>query len=84
MSKILVGLAFAASAIIMPTLSFAQTNGPVTHTQVNAAQNEHKLATDAVGGVASNGGTSSGARMGKPMPSSCVGPVSFCDVYFGS
>jgi Domain of unknown function (DUF4148) len=45
-----------------------------------AAQNDQQHAKQAYGGVAQNGTSSSGA----PMHSTCVGPVSFCNVFFGS
>jgi hypothetical protein len=89
MSKILVGFAIAASAIIAPALSFAQTNGPVSQSSAQSAaatstaQSDQKLAMEAVGGTTSNGGTASGNRAHKPM-STCVGPVSYCDIFFGS
>jgi hypothetical protein len=38
----------------------------------------------AYGGVMSNGHSASGARSRMSMDSSCVGPVSFCNIFFGS
>lgn len=38
----------------------------------------------AYGGVKSNGHSASGARSHMPMDSTCVGPVSFCNPFFGS
>lgn len=49
-----------------------------------AAQEDHQLSTQAVGGVAQNGSSASGSASHTSMHSSCVGPVSFCNVYFGS
>jgi hypothetical protein len=49
-----------------------------------ATQNDPHLTTQAVGGVAQNGSSASGAASNAAMHSSCVGPVSFCKVYFGS
>jgi hypothetical protein len=48
-----------------------------------AAQGGQQQATQAYGGVADNG-TSSGAPMHTAMRSTCVGPVSFCNIYAGS
>jgi hypothetical protein len=49
-----------------------------------ATQSDRQLATQAVGGVAQNGTSASGVRSPVAMHSSCVGPVSFCNLYFGS
>lgn len=49
-----------------------------------AAQDDQRLTNQAVGGVAQNGSTASGAASHTAMHSGCVGPVSFCNVYFGS
>jgi hypothetical protein len=53
-----------------------------------AAQNDQQLANQSVGGVADNGNSASGRATDKAtdmaMHSTCVGPVSFCNVFFGS
>lgn len=49
-----------------------------------AAQDAQQLTNEAVGGVAQNGSTASGAASHTAMHSNCVGPVSFCNVFFGS
>ena len=51
-----------------------------------AAQNDQQLTNQAVGGVAQNGNTASGAASHTAMRANagCVGPVSFCNVFFGS
>jgi hypothetical protein len=49
-----------------------------------AAQNDQQNATQAYGGVTENGTSSSGAPRPMAMHSTCVGPVSFCNPYFGS
>jgi hypothetical protein len=51
-----------------------------------AAQNDQQLTNQAVGGVAQNGSSASGTASHKAMhtSASCVGPVSFCNVFFGS
>lgn len=49
-----------------------------------AAQDHQNLANNAVGGVAENGSSASGAATHTAMQSSCVGPVSFCNLFFGS
>lgn len=49
-----------------------------------AAQDNQKMGNDAVGGVAQTG-TSSGTPARVPMSdSNCVGPVSYCNIFFGS
>ncbi|CAN7739968.1 DUF4148 domain-containing protein [Caballeronia sp. LjRoot31] len=48
-----------------------------------AAQNGQQLATQAYGGVAENGTSSSSAPMHTATRSTCVGPVSFCNIYAG-
>jgi hypothetical protein len=116
MSKLLVRLVIAASAIAAPALSFAQSNATLTRAQVyqdlvrveqagyNPARGddpaypadiqaaEAKVATvqqaqqpvtQDVGGTAQDGNTTSGAPT-HTAHSSCVGPVSFCNVFFGS
>ncbi|MFM0206260.1 DUF4148 domain-containing protein [Paraburkholderia sediminicola] len=47
-----------------------------------AAQGDQPMTQQGYGGVAQYGSSSSGARVS--MPSSCVGPVSFCNTFFGS
>ena len=37
-----------------------------------------------IGGMSTNGTSAAGGATQKPMASHCVGPVSFCDIYFGS
>lgn len=49
-----------------------------------AAQDNASLSRDAVGGTQPNGSSAAGTRMHTSMQSSCVGPVSFCNVYAGS
>jgi Domain of unknown function (DUF4148) len=49
-----------------------------------AAQSRQQQATQAYGGVAENGTSSSGAPMHTAMHSTCAGPVSFCNIYAGS
>ena len=55
-----------------------------------AAQDDSQLTSQAVGGVAPNGssasGTASGTASHTAMRTSagCVGPVSFCNIFFGS
>lgn len=50
-----------------------------------AAQNDQQIANHGVGGVADNGATASGMKSSKPASNSdgCVGPVSFCTIFFG-
>lgn len=49
-----------------------------------AAQTASQTTPSAYGGVAQNGHSSSGAPARISTGSTCVGPVSFCDIYFGS
>jgi Domain of unknown function (DUF4148) len=49
-----------------------------------AAQNDGQLTTQAVGGVAQSGTSAAGTRLQTAMSSSCVGPVSYCNIYSGS
>src|SRR5271167_3560380 len=51
-----------------------------------AAQNDQQLTNQAVGGVVQNGSSASGTAPRTAMHTSagCVGPVSFCNVFFGS
>ena len=51
-----------------------------------AAQNDQQLTNQAVGGVTQNGSSASGTKSHTAMhtSASCVGPVSFCNVFFGS
>lgn len=49
-----------------------------------AAQNASPSTQSSYGGVAQTGSSSSGMREHASTDSSCVGPVSFCNVFFGS
>jgi hypothetical protein len=49
-----------------------------------AAQDGPQTGSPAYGGVAQNGSSSSGASTRMSMNSNCVGPVSYCNVFFGS
>jgi hypothetical protein len=49
-----------------------------------AAQDDPQATQQTYGGVAQNGTSSSGAAGHKTTQAACVGPVSFCNVYFGS
>jgi hypothetical protein len=114
MSKLLLSVLVAASAVAVPAYSFAQSNQPLTRAEVRAdlvrveqagyspargddisypadaqaaeakvaaAQNS---AQSDVGGVSLAGSSSAGAHTRMPPPSTCVGPASFCMIYFGS
>jgi hypothetical protein len=124
MSKILAGLIVAVAAVAAPTLSFAQSNGPVTHAQVRAdliqveqagynparaddpyypadieaaeakvaaeranqseTQSAMQPATQDVGGTTQSSNASSGSPTHIASRNQCVGPVTFCDPYFGN
>jgi hypothetical protein len=45
---------------------------------------QDSMSRDAVGGTPLNGSSAAGSRMHTSMQSSCVGPVSFCNIYAGS
>jgi hypothetical protein len=51
-----------------------------------AAQNDPQLSNQAVGGVAQNGSSAAGttSRTAMRTNTGCVGPVSFCNMFFGS
>ncbi len=49
-----------------------------------AAQDGRQTGSQAYGGVAQNGSSSSGAPTRMSMNSNCVGPVSYCNLFFGS
>jgi Domain of unknown function (DUF4148) len=115
MSRIIVGLAIAASALAAPALSFAQSNAPLTRADVTAdlvrvqqagynpsiagkdpyypaniqaaetkiAAQSGQLTNQDVGGAAQNGRASTGVPQ-HGSQSTCDGPISFCDIYFGN
>ena len=51
-----------------------------------AAQDNPSLANEAMGGTTMNGMSASGSHMPAPRgaPAACVGPASFCNIFFGS
>ncbi|BCF90272.1 MULTISPECIES: DUF4148 domain-containing protein [Paraburkholderia] len=50
-----------------------------------AAQDNHNLTNNAVGGVAQTGTSSSGkSSRSASNNNACVGPVSYCNIFFGS
>jgi hypothetical protein len=49
-----------------------------------AAQDNSQPTESAYGGMPQNGNSSSGKPERMPMHSDCVGPVSFCNTFFGS
>ncbi|GLU35007.1 DUF4148 domain-containing protein [Trinickia caryophylli] len=53
--------------------------------EAKVAAEQHPVTSD-VGGSPANGASGSGMHVhtATRAPSACVGPVSFCDVYFGS
>ena len=48
------------------------------------AQTAPQTAQSSYGGLAQNGSSSSGMQEHASTDSSCVGPVSFCNIFFGS
>ncbi|GAB2900017.1 hypothetical protein GCM10027093_40670 [Paraburkholderia jirisanensis] len=95
--KSLLGAVVIAASLAIPAVSFAQADAPeaapVAATRV--APQGSGASTNAVGGVA-DGSTGAGAPAhhrfgflhrgaGSTQPKdACVGPVSFCNIYFGS
>jgi hypothetical protein len=51
-----------------------------------AAQDSQQAANNAVGGTTINGTSAAGSplHLPKPSPSSCVGPASYCNLFFGN
>jgi hypothetical protein len=49
-----------------------------------AARDERPLVNQSTGGVSQSSGTASGGPSHTAMYSNCVGPASFCQVFFGS
>lgn len=49
-----------------------------------AAQDNQPNANDAMGGTTMTGTSASGSRLPRSAPSSCAGPASFCNIFFGS
>jgi hypothetical protein len=51
-----------------------------------AAEDSQQMANSAVGGTSTNGTSAAGSRLPLPMPasSSCVGPASYCNTFFGN
>ncbi|MFM0646021.1 DUF4148 domain-containing protein [Paraburkholderia bryophila] len=49
-----------------------------------AAQDPQQATQSSYGGVAQNGSSSSGRPVHTTMNAGCVGPVSYCNLYFGS
>ena len=51
-----------------------------------AAEDNQQAANNAVGGTTMDSTSASGNAMHlpKPSPSSCVGPASYCDIFFGN
>ncbi|HTR08513.1 MAG TPA: DUF4148 domain-containing protein [Paraburkholderia sp.] len=52
----------------------------------NAAPDSQQGANDAVGGTTLNGTSAAGSyqQLPKSSPSSCVGPASYCNIFFGN
>jgi len=76
MSKMIAGLVLAVATLGAPVLGFAQSNAPLTRAEVRADLVRVEQAGYTTGGTASRTAMHTGAN--------CVGPVSFCNVYFGS
>jgi hypothetical protein len=51
-----------------------------------AAQDDRQLTVNATGGTTMEGTSAAGGRprLPRPTPASCVGPASFCNLYFGN
>jgi uncharacterized membrane protein len=78
MNKFTLAAILATSLLAGPITSYAQSNAPQSaDTKVTARHD------GSYGGVA-QGTSASGMKKHTRMHSSCVGPVSFCNIYFGS
>ena len=117
MSKLLLSVLVAASAVAVPAYSFAQSSQPLTRAEVRAdlvrveqagynpsrgedanypddiqaaegkiaaAQYAQNPAQRDVGGVPMGGSSSAGGHARRAAQPDCVGPASFCTIYFGS
>lgn len=90
--------AVLSAALVIPTVSFAQTAAPASPVPVQAGAGN---GPSAVGGVADGSSANgpgaqqpAGSRIagffhrgnikGSPQRDDCVGPTSFCDIYSGS
>jgi hypothetical protein len=51
-----------------------------------AAEDGQQMASSAVGGTSTNGTSAAGSRLplATPASSSCVGPASYCNTFFGN
>jgi len=117
MSKLLLSILVAASAVTVPAYSFAQSTQPLTRAEVRAdlvrveqagyspargddfnypadaqaaeakvaaAQYTQNSAQRDVGGASLEGESSAGSHTRTAAQPDCVGPASFCTLYFGS
>jgi len=88
MKKLSLLVALSAALLGAPVASFAQTSGAPANVETaqsvpaQAASTQDRTTTGSYGGTASG---SSAAGFGKhAAKQACVGPVSFCNIYFGS
>jgi len=88
MKKLSLFVALSALLLAAPVASFAQTSGAQANfdsaqtAQAQAASTPARTTVDSYGGTSSG---SSAAGFGKhAAKQACVGPVSFCNIYFGS
>ncbi|WP_028221133.1 DUF4148 domain-containing protein [Paraburkholderia oxyphila] len=117
MSRLLLSVLVAASAVAVPAYSFAQSTQPLTRAEVRAdlvrveqagyspgrgddinypadiqaaevkvaaGQYAQNSAQTDMGGVPMQSTSAAGSRTRMPAQSNCVGPASFCTIYFGS
>ncbi|GAB2889186.1 hypothetical protein GCM10027093_25070 [Paraburkholderia jirisanensis] len=88
MKKLSLLVALSAALLGAPVASFAQTSGASANVETTqsvhaqAASTPERTTADSYGGTTSG---SSAAGFGKhAAKQACVGPVSFCNIYFGS
>lgn len=117
MSRLLLSVLVAASAVAAPVYSFAQSTQPLTRAEVRAdlvrveqagyrpgrgddinypadiqaaeakvaaGQYAQNSAQHDMGGVSMGSTSAAGSRTRMPAQPDCVGPASFCTIYFGS
>jgi hypothetical protein len=62
----------------------ADISAPDNQTADNSAQDSQGTAGNGVGGTTLSGTSAAGSSPRLPKPSSCVGPASYCNIFFGN
>lgn len=55
-----------------------------SQTADSSAQDSQQTAGNAVGGTTLSGSSAAGSSLRQQKPSSCVGPASYCNIFFGN